>query len=101
MEIRCMVSREGNLYIAMSLDFGLAAQASSRDGAIAKLNQQIQEYIEEAINQDRAFQDKLLKRKGPLSWFVMYYWLHFKAMFRHNGDSPFFSKFTSDFVSHA
>lgn len=101
MKVRCMVAREGNLYIAMSLDFGLAVQADSRGEAISKLNHQIQEYVEEAINEDRAFQDKLLKRKGPLSWFIMYYWLYFKSMFRHNGDSPFFSRSTSDFVSHA
>jgi len=41
MKIRCLVKQEGDLYIAMSLDFGLSAQGSSVKEVKNKLEAQI------------------------------------------------------------
>lgn len=101
MKIRCMTVKQKDLWIAMSLDFGLASQADNEKEAIDKLNEQIKEYVIEAINQDKAFQTMLLKRKGPVSWFVNYYWTLIKIKITHNGKHILFSKNTSDYVSHA
>jgi len=101
MKIRCMTAKQNGLWVAMSLDFGLAAQADNEIDATNKLNEQIKEYIIEAINQDKPFQNKLLKRKGPVSWFVIYYWTLVKIKIAHNGRHVLFSKNTSDYVSHA
>ena len=101
MKIRCMTAKQNGIWVAMSLDFGLAAQADNEKEAANKLNEQIKEYIIEAINQDKPFQNKLLKRKGPASWFVIYYWTLVKIKIAHNGRHVLFSKNTSDYVSHA
>ena len=81
MEIRCLIKHTGDLYVAMSLDFGLAAQGDSEVSAREKLFQQIEEYINEAIEEDSMHREALLSRKGPLSWFIIYYLarLHLKG----------------------
>ena len=101
MEIRCMIANKKDLWVAMSLDFGLSVQANSKKEAISKLNEQIKEYIDEAINEDKAFQNKLLKRKGPISWFILYYYTLLKNIIIHNGSNILFSKNTNDYISHA
>jgi hypothetical protein len=75
MIIRCLAKKEGDKYLAMSLDFGLAAQANSLPDAKRKLQQQVHEYIEEAHTTDVDNKEYLLGRKGPLSWFFIYYLL--------------------------
>ena len=96
-----MVANKKDLWVAMSLDFGLSAQANSEKEAISKLNNQIKEYINEAINEDKAFQNKLLQRKGPVSWFILYYYTLLKTTIIHNGSNILFSKNTDDYISHA
>jgi len=61
------------LYVAMSLDFGLAAQGESIHEVKEKLESQIEEYIREACEQDSEHKKYLLSRKGPLIWFVIFY----------------------------
>ncbi|WP_394239846.1 hypothetical protein [Vibrio astriarenae] len=73
MVIRCLVKREGELFVAMSLEFGLAAQANSLDEAKSKLEAQVDEYLEDAYTVDSAYRKQLLSRKGPKSWFVIYH----------------------------
>lgn len=73
MKVRFLIKSDGHLYVAMCLDFGLAAQANSIEAAKDKLIQQINEYIEEANEEDIKHKDKLLSRKGPFSWFILFY----------------------------
>lgn len=73
MLIRCLARKDGELFIAMSLDFGLAAQATSLEEAKAKLNLQIVEYIADAHSIDSKHREELLARKGPLSWYFLFY----------------------------
>jgi len=81
MIIRCIVKQEGKLWVAMSLELGLAAQADTFDSAKAKLEAQIDEYIDEAFGQDSQYQQQLLSRKGPASWFVAFYLTQLKSLF--------------------
>ncbi|ELA9712813.1 hypothetical protein RG007_003402 [Vibrio parahaemolyticus] len=77
MNIRCLVKADGDLYVAMSLEFGLAAQADTVDGAFEKLKDQIDEYVSEALEQDSEHRAKLLNRKAPVIWYVWYYFAKF------------------------
>jgi len=76
MKIRCLIKKDGDLYIAMSLEFGLAAQADSVEEAQEKLHQQIEEYIQEANEEDVIYREKLLARKGNFSLFILYYFAY-------------------------
>ncbi len=73
MKIRCLIRQDGELFVAMSLDFGLAAQGNSLSEAKSKLIMQVEEYIREACEEDSDHRDILLSRKGPISWFVSFY----------------------------
>jgi len=81
MNIRCLVKRDGALWVAMSLELGLATQADTFDSAKMKLESQIKEYIEEALGQDSQYQQQLLSRKGPASWFIAFYFTQLKSLF--------------------
>lgn len=74
MKIRCLIERDGDLYVAMSLEFGLAAQADTLAEAKTKLKAQITEYIED-LNEEKDDLKKqyLLNRKGPWQCFLLYY----------------------------
>jgi len=64
MKIRYIIKKKKNLWVAMSLEFGLAAQADTFDSVQIKIKEQIDEYLNEAEH---------LKRKGPINWFIIYY----------------------------
>ncbi len=100
MKIRWLVRNDGDLYVAMTLDFGLAAQGYSLASAKDKLFQQIEEYIREAYEQDSEHKEALLSRKGPFSSFMMYYLgelLHVKD----KGILEFADGIKSNYVRHA
>jgi hypothetical protein len=79
MKIRCIVKNEGGSYVAMSLDFGLAVQGDSIDDVKIKLLQQVEEYINEANREDVAYKEQLFSRKGPVGWFIRYYFAYFMS----------------------
>lgn len=101
MKIRGMVLYNGKLWVAMSLEFGLAAQALTEQEAKAKLTAQIQDYYQEALTLDKAYQTQLLTRKAPLSWYIRYYALKLKDLISTNHDAALFYQSTPDTVSHA
>jgi hypothetical protein len=74
MMIRCLIQKDGPLFVAMSLEFGLASQANSLSEAKSKLEGQIDEYLSDARHADSEEKRKyLLDRKGPWQWFAVYY----------------------------
>ncbi|WP_335928827.1 hypothetical protein [Vibrio parahaemolyticus] len=99
MNVRCLVKADGDLYVAMSLEFGLAAQADTVDVALEKLKEQIDEYVSEALEQDSEHSEKLLNRKAPALWYVWYYFAKFFNQ-RRNSDRQG-PCVTSTTVSHA
>lgn len=67
-----MLFKKNNLYIAACLDLTLAAQADTPELAKMKLEEQIKDYLLEALS-DKQYAFDLLNRKAPLSWWVRYY----------------------------
>jgi predicted RNase H-like HicB family nuclease len=96
-----MIANKEDFWVAISLEFGLSAQANSENEAKCKLHEQIKEYIDEAINEDKAFQNKLLNRKGSTSWFILYYYTLLKTSIMHKNGNIIFSENTHDYLSHA
>ena len=74
---RCYIKKEGNLWVAVCIDFCLATQGESPEEAKQKLEEQIVFYVEEAL-EDKVYGNQLLNRKAPLSNFLVYYLI--KAM---------------------
>lgn len=64
--VRCMVWPEGGQWVAVCLDFTLAAQGGSRDEARKRLHAQIDAYVREAFTVDVKHADALLSRRAPL-----------------------------------
>jgi hypothetical protein len=77
--LRCYAERDGGLWVAVCLDLSLAAQGDSMDEARAKLDDQIRDYVRDALGVDRKHAAALLaKRKAPVSEWMRYYRLKFK-----------------------
>ncbi|WP_392559771.1 DUF1902 domain-containing protein [Orbus mooreae] len=90
--LRCMLFRKNGLYIAACLDLTLAAQANTPLEAKNKLDSQVKDYLQEAL-EDECYAYDLLNRKAPFSWWVRYYSMFavikFISIFRQkSGKSP-------------
>ena len=74
--------RDGQ-WTVMCLNFTLAVQAKSLSEAKAKINQQVDMYIKDAIEgQDSAYAHALLSRSAPAKYWFKYYWFRItKALF--------------------
>ncbi|WP_051235677.1 hypothetical protein [Marinimicrobium agarilyticum] len=71
--VRCLVSkRKGEtLWVAQSVEFGLAAQGDSPEEAQQKLFAQVDDYIKEALREPE-YRDQLLSRKAPIGFRLEY-----------------------------
>lgn len=72
--IRCFAKKEENVWVAVCLDFCLATQGDSLEEAKGKLEEQISDYVSEAL-QDKEYGVQLLNRTAPLSMWLEYYWI--------------------------
>ena len=87
--IRCMIYRDGDLFIGVCLDYDLMVQSETMANAKEKLNQQVREYVADAlVGEDHDYADQLLDRRAPFKYFLMYYGgacvykiLHFQRFF--------------------
>ena len=76
--LRGFVERKGDVWQAFCLELSLAAQGETLEEAKEKLNEQIKEYIFDALaGEDKAHADYLLTRSAPASLWAKYYciWL--------------------------
>jgi len=72
--IRCLLEKKDGQWIAVSLEFGLAAQADSEYEARRKLEVMVRSYVYDAlVGEDKEHADILLKRRAPLGTFVKFY----------------------------
>lgn len=69
--LRCMAYQESGVFVAACLDQSLAAQGDTMQDAMAKLEEQIKDYLAEAYAEP-AFTEQLLKRKAPASMWLKY-----------------------------
>ena len=73
--VRCMASREDQLWVAVCLDFSLAAQGQTLDQARIRLHEQIRSYVREAFSIDAQHAEVLLTRRAPWSESLRYHWV--------------------------
>jgi hypothetical protein len=77
--LKCYAEQEEGVWVAVCLDFNLAAQGDSFDEVKKKLESMIEEYVYDAlVGEDRAYAGQLLTRRAPLSSWVRYYLLKIK-----------------------
>jgi predicted RNase H-like HicB family nuclease len=83
--IKCYAEREDDIWIALCLDFNLAAQGESFEEVKAKLEAMIAEYVHDALaGEDKPYASQLLTRRAHFPAWLKYYWLKFKKAFLHN-----------------
>lgn len=72
--LRCFAQHDEGQWVAVCVDFNLAAQADSLREAKKKLEEQVTCYVRDAlVGDDRAFVHELFNRKAPLSIMARYY----------------------------
>lgn len=86
--LRCYAEQEApRLWVAVCIDFSLAAQGESYREARRRLESQIDAYLYDALaGEDRAFAPQLLSRKAPLKQILKYHliqWRWHGLLFRH------------------
>ncbi|MBB3321337.1 MULTISPECIES: DUF1902 domain-containing protein [unclassified Atlantibacter] len=81
--LRCMAYQEGGVFVAACLDLSLAAQGDTMQDAMAKLEEQIKDYLSEAYAEP-AFTEHLLKRKAPASMWFKYLKIGVRNFFSAN-----------------
>ncbi len=79
--LRCYARYDEGQWVAICLDFDLAAQAENVEGAQAKLESMIKEYLFDAlVGEDQAYAEPFLSRQAPLLEWLRYYFY----LFRHH-----------------
>jgi predicted RNase H-like HicB family nuclease len=87
--LKCYAEQEEGVWVAVCLDFNLAAQADSYQEVKAKLESMIAFYVREALTTDIAYADQLLNRRSPLSAWVKYYSIKLLNVIRENNHFVF------------
>lgn len=105
LKLRCLLQREGDLYLAFCIDLSLAVQGDSAEEVRTKLHEQVHDYlnyVERVYREgDRQGAMQLLHRKAPLSTRLRYHmvraklWWHNKQqaaqdrpLWKEQGDLP-------------
>lgn len=86
--IKCYAKQDEGVWVAVCLDFCLATQGDSFDEAKLKLEEQINFYVDEAL-QDKEHGSQLLSRRAPLSSWIEYYCIRLENIFCHKGGIRF------------
>ncbi len=86
--LRCYAKQEAGLWVAVCLDFTLAVQAETMLDAKRKLEEQIEFYVSEALN-DKEYGGQLLGRSAPVSSWLEYYFIGLIGSFYHSASVIF------------
>lgn len=89
--LKCYAEQEDGVWVAVCLDFNLAAQADTLPEAKEKLEAMILSYVREALTIDLDYADQLLTRRAPLSAWLRYYLIKVCNLF-HNHKHAIFSE---------
>jgi hypothetical protein len=73
--LRCLAMERKSYWVAMCIDLDLTVQASTQSEAQQLLSEQISSYVGDALGQDLAHADYLLRRRAPLRFIVLYHLL--------------------------
>ena len=72
--VKCYAEQDGGCWVAVCLNFNLAAQGDSFDEAKVKLESMIAEYVYDALaGEDKPYAAQLLSRRAPVSTWLRYY----------------------------
>lgn len=82
--LKCYAEQEEGAWVAVCLDFNLAAQAETQRAAREKLEAMILSYVTEALTTDRQYADQLLSRRAPFTSWLKYYYLLAVSYIRKN-----------------
>jgi len=86
--IKCYAKQDGDVWVAVCLDFNLATQGETFPDARKKLEEQIVFYVDEAL-QDTEYGSQLLTRKAPISSWVEYYLIRLTNVICHKASVIF------------
>lgn len=89
LKVRCYAEREApGVWVAICLDFDLAAQGETFEEAKGKLDAMIDDYVREAWDgEDRPYADALLNRRAPLRYWLRFWWFAFRRRIRRHDDT--------------
>ena len=87
--LKCYLEHEEDSWVAVCLDFNLAAQADTERSAKEKLESMIQSYVREALTIDREYADQLFLRKAPIQLWAKYYLIRVMSALRKNERTVF------------
>lgn len=93
--VRCYAEKHGALWVAVCIDFSLAAQADSLVEARRKLDAQIKDHVLDAlVGDDRDFAPQLLMRRAPPAQILRYHWIKLLLKLRawRNGEHRAFKE---------
>lgn len=72
--VRCVVERKDDFWQAFSLEFGLAAQAESKEAAKRKLEMMLRSYLVDVlVGPDKEHAEELLERRAAPAVYAKYY----------------------------
>lgn len=85
--LQCYAEQDGDVWVAVCLNFNLAAQGDSFEETKAKLEAMIVEYVNDAlVGEDRAYSAQLLTRNAPFSIWMRYQFIRLKIWSRRTRD---------------
>lgn len=88
--VKCYAEQEAAYWVAVCLNFNLAAQGESFEEAKAKLEGMITEYVHDAlVGEDKPYSAQLLSRRAPLSSWLKYYFIVVKVALCHGTERTF------------
>lgn len=90
--LRCMAYRQDGVFVAVCLDWSLAAQADTFEEAKAKLEEQMHSLVDEARAEPEYAKQLLFKRRAPLSLWLKYWYIAAIMFFRKQDQASLFNE---------
>jgi hypothetical protein len=88
--VKCYSEQDGVCWVAVCLDFNLAAQGDTFEEVKGKLEAMIAEYVYDALaGEDKHYAAQLLLRRAPLFFWLKYYFIKLKIAVFHSTEHIF------------
>ncbi|SJM92515.1 conserved hypothetical protein [Crenothrix polyspora] len=88
--VKCYAEQEGDCWVAVCLNFNLAAQGDSFEEAKIKLEAMIADYVYDAlVGEDKFYAAQLLSRHAPFSTWLKYHFIKLKIALLHSAERVF------------
>jgi len=88
--VKCYAEQEGDCWVAVCLNFNLAAQGDSFDEVKTKLEAMIADYVHDAlVGEDKPYAAQLLSRSAPVSSWIKYLWIRLRIALCHTKERVF------------